>query len=185
MMKRLLVIPLLLLSSAICLADDIIKLVRPKATITELQVTQLNIENEAAARLHGRVWVNGTFIARWPAGASALNSGPPEYILIPDKRSASKLPYFYLRDSSFHHAYRVTTIDLQNGEDALRIAFSESSVQKLLAREVDSMRVTGSFFIEDYEVGIECDAPWARAVLLKTNIPNQVAQIHQKAPDRC
>lgn len=184
-MRRLLIVPLMLLLSAYCLAEDAIRLVRPKATSDELHVAELKTESGASAKLKGQVWVSGTFIARWPAGASAMESGPPEYMLILDKRSVSKLPYFHLRTPTLQLAYKVTAIDLENGEDALRMAFSEASVQKLLGRKVDSVRLTGSFFIKDYEVGVECDAPWARAVLLKTNIPNQVAQIYKTAPERC
>lgn len=184
MSKNILSVLLLSFVSTLCNAEDTVRLVQPKATTGNLQVTELK-KDESSAKLKGQVWIGGTFIAQWPAGASAANSGPPEYILVPDKASMSKLPYFYLTSPTFKHAYKVTTIDLQNGEDALRLAFSSADVQHFLGRKVDSVRLTGRFFIADYEVGIECDAPWAHAILLNANLPNKIAQIHLKAPERC
>lgn len=184
MIKRIAFISILYFVTAVCIADDTIRLVQPIATLGELQVTELK-NNESFAKLKGQVWVTGTFIAQWPAGASAMQAEPPEYILVPDRSSRSRLPYFNLSSPTFKHAYKVTTIDLQNGEEALRIAFPSAEVQRLLGRKVESVRLTGRFLIAEYEVGVECDAPWAHAVLLKTNIPTQVAQIHLKLPERC
>lgn len=183
MIRNILPALLLCFANSICNADDTVRLVRPRATTGNLQVAELK-KDESSAKLKGQVWIGGTFIAQWPAGASE-DSGPPEYILVPDKASMSKLPYFYLSSPTFKHAYKVTTIDLQNGEDALRMAFSNTDVQQFLGRNVDSVRLTGRFFVTDYEVGVECDAPWAHAVLLNANLPNQIAQIHLKTPERC
>ena len=68
---------------------------------------------------------------------------------------------------------------MTNGDKALRLAVGEAGAQRLLDHKVDSVRATGTFLIEAYEVGVECDAPWARARVVEAKVPERVAATHR------
>ena len=67
---------------------------------------------------------------------------------------------------------------------ALHIAVGEEQTRRLLERRVNHVWANGRFLIEQYVVGVECDAPWARGVLVKAEVPEQVAQ-YKAVPGGC
>jgi hypothetical protein len=184
--KSVLTISLLFLAAAHGYADDKrVRLVQPKATASDLHLVELKKKDNLFAKFDGEVWLRGTFVVRWPAGAAATAYKTPDYILVPDRTSIAKLPYFVLNVPPFKNSYKIRTIEIQNGEEALRIAFTDEDVRKILGRKVNAIRVTGKFLIDAYVVGVECDAPWARAVLIKVDLQNQLAQAHQRVQEGC
>jgi len=107
------------------------------------------------------------------------------YVLIPDGRSTAKLPHFVLKASPNFLQYKVGSIAIQNGPDALQMMVRTGPVKRLSSRKIDRVKVTGSFLIERYAVGVECDAPWAQAVIVKAVLPEQMASMHRRAPETC
>ena len=174
----------LLLASGVSIAgQERMRLVHPKGTA--LKLSQLKRENDLSAEFVGRVWVSGTFVGRWPTGATDLQYKAPDYLLIPDPSSVANLPYFSLHDPPYLNHYRVTSIELVDGEQALRKAVGDIAANRLLERRVDRVRATGAFLVEAYVVGVECDAPWARAKLLEARLPEQLASAHRTVPEGC
>ena len=109
----------------------------------------------------------------------------PEYLLIPDTASAAKLPYFVLREPPYFNSYRVRTIEVQNGEAALRMALGAEGPDRLVRRKVNAMRANGAFLIKDYSVGLECDSAWAHDIVIKAQVPQRTAQAHRDIPEGC
>ena len=163
--------------------DERMRLVHPKGT--HLTLMELKREQDLYAKFSGQVWVTGTFVGRWPDGAKNSNYESPDYILVPDKIAIAKLPYFFLREPPYFNRYRVESIEIINGEVALRRAVGNADARRLLQRKVDSVSATGEFLIEGYIVGVECDAPWARAKLVQAKLPDQVALAKGQVPDGC
>jgi hypothetical protein len=159
------------------------RLVHPKGT--ELTFVRLTRGTDLNATFSGQTWVTGTFVGRWPTGAADSRFKTPDFILVPDPGSSLKLPYFFLRDPPFFNRYRVVNIEITNDEEALRRAVGDKAANRLLERRVDSVRATGAFLIETYSVGVECDAPWARAKLVEAKLPEQVAANHRTVPEGC
>ncbi len=142
---------------------------------TELVVRKVQRANDLYAEFAGSVDVSGTFMGWWPGGAMNKNYKEPDYVLIPDKESKARLPHFLLRDPPYRHRYIVRDISVTNGSEALREAAGMEGLKRLLERRVNHVRVTGKFRLSEYVVGIECDAPWARARLTKAELPVNVA----------
>ena len=161
------------------------RLVQPRETAGELKLTELQNKDDLFAKFSGETWVNGTFVARWPGGAAAKAYKTPDYLLVPNSASISKLPYFVISDPTFKNSYKIRVIEILNGEDALRLAFKNEAVTKILERKTNSVRVTGRFLIQGYVVGVECDAPWARANIVKADLPDQLALVHRKVEEGC
>ncbi len=174
---------LMLFGSATATDDKRMRLIQPKGT--ELVLLQLARTNDLFAKYAGQVWVSGTVIGRWPGSATNLNYKEPDYLLIPDQESVAQLPHFVLNEPPYFIRYSVRTITLLNGPEALRKAVGETEARRLRERRVNHVRVTGRFLIEQYIVGVECDGPWARAILVKAELPEQVATKLLSVPEGC
>lgn len=185
-MKKYLVAPLFLLAFSLANAEGAgARLVKPEGTAKDLSLADLKKTDGLSATFDGQTWVSGTFVARWPAGASAMAYTTPDYKLVPDRASMSRLPHFVINDPPHNNSYKVSGIDIQNGEEALRRVFPPGAVKRILGRKTDSIRTTGRFLIERYVVGVECDASWSSARLVKADLPDQLAVVHQKVPVGC
>jgi hypothetical protein len=158
------------------------RLIEPAGT--QLVLHKLVRDQDLFAKYGGQAWVSGTVVARWTTGAMNLKEKEPEYLLIPDPVSAAQLPHFMLLEPPHFLHYKVQLISLINGVEALRLAAGEIQVRRLLERRVNQIRTSGRFLIEQYVVGVECDAPWAKAVLVRAQLPEFAAQ-HQSIPERC
>jgi hypothetical protein len=174
---------LTLLLSFSAMAEEKLRLVQPKAA--NLTLAKLERTGDTYAKFNGQMWVSGTLVARWIAGTDNMNYKFPDYVLVPDTASVGKLPHFILKDPPYFLRYKVRAIDIQNGPAALRMAVGEEKVQRLINRKVSELKVTGSFLLEGYIVGVECDAPWARAAVVQTDLPEQIASAHLKVPEGC
>jgi hypothetical protein len=182
-MKRLLVLLAAFVTSVACLADGATtKLIQP--TGSELKLVELKTKDDLFAKFSGKVWVTGTFYGRWPAGAAALAHETPEYVVLPDRASKAALPHFVIKSPPYENSYKVRSIEIENEEDALRLAVGNAAAQRLLDRKTDSVRATGRFQIESLVVGVECDAPWAKAKVVRVDLPEKVAA-HQKLSEGC
>lgn len=164
-------------------SDDDLQLVQPRGN--GLKLERLKTKEGSDARFTGQTWITGRFVAWWPAGASNASDKTPEYLLIPDAKGAAKLPHFTLLYEHQRHRYPVKTIDLTNGEDALRRIVGEAQARQLLDRHVDSVDANGKFLLEDYSVGVECDAAWAHAMFIKAEAPRSLFAGHGDVPERC
>ncbi len=158
------------------------QLIQPRGT--DLVVLKLDRDNDLYAKFAGQVWVAGTVIGQWPAGAKNMSEKEPEVLLVPDSRSADSLPHFVLREPPYFNQYKVRSITLLNGHKALQLAVGDRQMRRLLDRRVNHVRATGRFLVEQYVVGVECDAPWSKAVLVKAELPEQTAKL-QFAPGGC
>jgi hypothetical protein len=182
-MKRLLIFLTLVLASVTIQANGATRnLIQPKGL--ELKLVELKTKNDLQASFSGKAWVSGTFYGIWPGGVEALSSKAPAFVLLPDGRSKSALPHFVIKDPPYAHTYKVKSIDIENGEEALRLAVGDVEAQRLLDRKVSSIRVTGRFQIQSFVVGVECDAPWSKAKVELVEIPKKVAA-HQKLTESC
>ena len=150
-MRQLLALAFLLLVCGLSTAgDERMRLVHPKGT--GLTLVQLKREHDLSAKFAGQIWVTGTFVGRWPLGATNVQYKSPDYLLVPDPSSTAKLPYFFLREPPYFNRYRVESIELINGEEALRKAVGDKDAKRLLERRVNAVRATGAFLIEAYIV---------------------------------
>ena len=152
---------------------------------TGLVLLELKRNPDLFARYAGQVWVSGTVVGRWPLGAANKNFKEPDYLLVPDQDSLSKLPHFTLKEPPYFNRYTVRSIELVNGAQALRQAAGEVQTRRLIERRINHVRITGRFLIEHYVVGVECDAPWAKAVLVRAEVPERLAQHHLAVPEGC
>ena len=178
----LLTFSVLLALSATAAEHHPMRLIEPAGT--QLVLHKLVRDPDLFAKYGGQAWVTGTVIARWTTGAMNLKEKQPEYLLIPDPVSAAQLPHFMLSAPPHLLRYNVNSILLINGVEALGLAAGEIQVRRLLERRVNHVRISGQFLIEGYVVGVECDAPWAKAVLVRAQLPEFAAQ-HQSVPKRC
>ncbi len=182
-MKRLLVLLALACTCMATQADGAAtRLVQPKGS--ELKLIELKNKDELSASFSGQVWVTGTFYGRWPAGAGALAHTTPEYVLLPDSALKSALPHFVIKAPPHVNSYKVRSIEIENGEEALRLAVGDVGAQRLIDRKTNSVRATGRFQIHSFVVGVECDAPWAKAKVTRVEIPEKIAS-HQKLSEGC
>jgi hypothetical protein len=180
--KFILCLILLIASSLASASGESMHIVHPKGT--QLKLVELKTNPDTLAKFTGQVWITGTFIGRWPAGETNNAYKTPDYFLVPDTTSIAKLPYFVLKESPYLNSYRVKIIDLQNGEVALHMVVSEEDASRLLQRKVNKVKAIGKFLIEAYVVGVECDAPWAHANLVRFEKPDKLAAF-LKVPEGC
>jgi hypothetical protein len=164
-------------------AGERLPLVQPLSS--GLKLATLVRQNDLSATFTGEARVSGTFMGIWPEGATNRNYKEPDFLFIPDRESSNRLPHFALREPPYSHSYRVRSVVITNGQAALRQVAGEERLAKLLQRRVNHVRVTGFFVLGEFVVGVECDAPWARAKLLASELPDQVAIKHASPPETC
>lgn len=181
-MKRVLVFAAMLFAALAVPAEAITTLVQSKNS--DWKLVEFRKKDELFAKFSGYVWVTGTLYGRWPEGAGALSYAAPEYVLVTDKASKLALPHFLVRDPPYINRYKVESIEIENGEEAVMLAAGNAAAQKLLDRKTDSIRATGRFQLESFEMGVECDATWAKAKIARIEIPDKVAS-HQKPWEGC
>lgn len=149
-------------------AADRIALVNPAPSV--LQPTQVRTKDGHSAKFVGQIQIDGTLYVEWYGGS------PPaaEYRLIPSPKSAKQLPHF--------RGYGVTWIEPLDGPETLRSAVDSATFQRVIAKQ-SSFRVSGSWFVTEYEVGIECDAPYAHAKVWAAPAPQKLAVVEK--PETC
>lgn len=141
------------------LGAERLRLIQPKAAT--LKVAKIDYSSGPVAEFKGRMWVTGTLVVKWGGEKSV----EPEYLLIPDHQSRQRLPHFV--------RYGVTWIEVKNGVEALSMARGADFARRASEWQKETVKLTGAFEIDSYVVGVECDAPWARASVARVNIPKQ------------
>jgi hypothetical protein len=174
---------LLVTWGSVLAGGDDLQLVQPNGSGLKLAV--LKTHEGSDARFTGHAWVTGRFVAWWPAGSRELLDKTPEYLLVPDAKSTDKLPHFTLLYEHKLVRYPVKTVSLTNGEDVLVSIVGEGRARQLLDRHVDSVDATGRFLVEEYEVGVECDAAWAHAKIVRAVLPHELFAGKADVPEGC
>ena len=142
-------------------AEEKIALVQPKSA--RLALTKIIREHDLYAEYKGQIRISGVLVAEWVGGRDNVNYKEPEYSIVPDRASTKRLPHF--------SGYSVRFIQLLNGKEALTMAAGSADTERLLNRKTAQIKVAGSFVISGYSVGVECDASWAKAKLIRADIP--------------
>ena len=173
---------------ALCLAslshaEERMRIVQHKASPLRLaaQVERPDI----SSTFDGQIWVSGTLIGDWVGGIDNIKYKLPDFLFVPDAPTIAKLPYYALNEPPYFRRYKVKVIEVLNGADALSAALGDKTVQELLNRKLPRLKATGAFLLTAYQVGVECDAPWAKAKLVKAKLPQQLASMHLEAPETC
>lgn len=164
--------PLLLVVFLIVLANaaaDGPRLVNPQPSA--FRATDVREADEHIAKFAGLARVSGTLYIDWSGATSPI----AEYRLIPSKNSSKRLPHF--------RGYRVTWIEPVDGSATLRTAVDGATYERVLGGKAP-FRVTGSWWVSNYEVGIECDAPYAHATIRFARTPT-LAMASIKKPETC
>ncbi|MEW6563350.1 MAG: hypothetical protein AB1400_08995 [Pseudomonadota bacterium] len=130
---------------------------------TKLVVSKMEREEGIFAEFSGRIWVSGTLVAQWLRGVDEEADNTLDIRLLPDAASIKMLPYF--------ESYPVKQIDLENETEVLKMAVESSVMTKLLHKEIKIVKAEGKFLLGNYIVGVDCNAPWARARVVKAKIP--------------
>lgn len=178
------IVAIFLLASPVAVADQTeVGLVLPSGT--EFVVVEDARKAGLAARFRGEIWLHGRFVAHWPGGASDRSQSQPEYILIPDAADTAKLPHYELREGDAVLRYAPERIEIDADPHALRLAVGEAQAKRLLDRRIDRVDSRGRFLIGRYSVGVECDAPWARATLLRVDRDDGLARGLANIPELC
>lgn len=150
-------------------AADRVTLVNPQPSM--LHPTDVKAKDEHFAKFAGQTRVDGTLYLEW-VGDKPKSA---EYRLIPTAASAKRLPHF--------KGYRVTWIEPFDGPATLRSAVDDATYKRVLAKNL-AFHVTGSWWVAEYEVGVECDAPYAHARIRAAAIPDpSIASVER--PETC
>jgi hypothetical protein len=104
-------------------------------------------QSDLTATLKGYVVVTGKIEAVWEAGEDGVPMFP-SYLLIPDAEAAEKMPT--LGD------YRVKSIHIQNGAEALRLAVGADAARAFEERKSLRISARGTFRLVQVGMGIEC-----------------------------
>jgi hypothetical protein len=159
---------LLILQSAIA---DQLPLVHTESL--PLKISRIVRKDDLFAEFKGTIWVTGSLIVE----RRGSGNDEPEDLLIPDQASRKRLPHFA--------RYGVQWIDVTNGKDAFQRADGAIVAVRGTDQEVRFEKITGAFKISNYVVGVKCDSPWARAIILQVNISNQNLVAALNSPERC
>ena len=144
-------------------AEDLLPLIQPSNN--GLVIAKVERDNGHSAEFKGHIWITGTLIAEWDRVWAEATENALEVRLIPDQRSIKILPHF--------ERYPVRKLELVNEQETMRLTFNKTLLAKLKTKKINRIEAKGSFLIEEYIVGVECDAPWARAKVIRTRIPKQ------------
>jgi hypothetical protein len=139
------------------------RLIEPAKTGLHL----VKIEDDGlTAKFSGSTWVAGTVTAHWLGeNDETATEDDLEVLLVPSDEAVKRLPHFA--------RYPLTEIYVINDKEAIERIFGAAAALRMSQRKIHSLRARGRFLIGDYEVGVECDAPWASARILRAEIPGR------------
>lgn len=183
MTRRFVFLLAFLFSSFVGQAEEVSsRLVQPKGSAFKLG--DLKNTQELRAEFTGKAWVDGTLFGKWAEGSESVIDATPEYTLIPSHASSLTLPYFVITDPPHRNSYRIRSIEIENGEHALRVIIGSAAAQRFIERKKGTVRVTGRFQLESFAVGVECDAAWAKAKVSQVQLPSRAVR-PQKTVEGC
>ena len=182
-MKRFLLLLLVMIATCPVLADSEMgnqttpTLVVPKGS--GLTTSDVTPDPTETASFSGQVWVRGVLLAQWPDGDDGFHQEDKiEVSLKLDEEERRRLPYYDWPEWS--RTYIPDSIDITNPEAAVKIVFPKELSTSILKKKVHVAKVHAKFLLTDYAIGVECDAPWARAKLVSASVTD-VAQIGGKS----
>jgi hypothetical protein len=175
-MKSTLLALLLALSAPLLCAEETLTLMRPDATKT-LILKKLERSQGLFAEFAGRLTISGTLVAQWIQGVDEDTDNTLDVKLVPDAEAVARIPYF--------DRYPVRKIDIENETEALRIVIPTTTLARLKKKELRIVRATGTFVLDNYVVGVECDASWARAKIVSARIPRPLNLAGATLPFGC
>jgi hypothetical protein len=142
-------------------AETGLVVVRPEKSPLKLAAVT---DHGLTARFSGAITIDGVFVARWAAPDDEKNADELLFSLYPTAEFKRSLPHFANPpSSSYRWSYEPGVIDVANAEATLRKLVGRDRAERLLKRKIERIELVGSFKISAYEVGVECDSPWARA----------------------
>ncbi len=168
-MKTILIRAVVLATSLSSFAAERAALVNPQPSV--FRPVDVRVQQGHFAKFTGVTRIDGTLYIDW----SGVNPPIPEYRLIPTIRSSKNLPHF--------GGYRVTWIEPQDGSETLLGAVDAATYARVVSDKA-KFNVTGSWWVSDYEVGVECDAPYAHARIRFIKAPDVRAAL-TKRPETC
>jgi hypothetical protein len=177
-MKRLLRVVLLLLLTVTAMADVGLALIQPSGSGFQLSKRGVEGEPDAPyAEFGGRPWISGVLVAQWIHGVDEESPNTFDVRLVPDTKASKLLPYF--------SGYPVEDIVPENPKAAVKMAFDAKTLGRLERKEILVARAVGTFQVARYVVGVDCDAPWSRAMILKAKVPKAPLRAATAYPTGC
>jgi hypothetical protein len=159
-MKRTLTFGVVLWALAGAWAGDGLPLIQPAGH--GMVLAKPPVKGERYAEFTGRIWVTGTLVAQWVVGVDETEANTFEVLLVPDASSIGRLPHF--------KGYPVEDIIPENPKAALRLAFDETTRRRLERKDVLVAKAPGFFQLARYVVGVECDSPWSRSMIVGVKV---------------
>jgi len=104
-------------------------------------------QEDLTVELSGYVVITGKIEAVWEAGNDGVPMYP-SYSLLPDAEAAARMPT--LND------YRVTSIHILNGADALRLVAGPGVAKAFEKRQALRVTAVGTFRLTQVGMGVEC-----------------------------
>jgi hypothetical protein len=161
-MKLFLLCCALLLANSVVLSEEVAsRLIQPMGS--SLKLVELKNAEELRAEFSGTAWIEGTLFGEWTEGSYRIENAVPEYTLVPNTASKVRLPHFVINAPPYLNSYKVKSIEIENGSEALQLAIGRVATQRFIERKRGLVRVTGRFQLESFSVGVECDVAWAKA----------------------
>jgi hypothetical protein len=105
--------------------------------------------------------VTGKLVAQWIIGDDETET-TLDIRLLPDEKSIKILPHL--------GRYAVQNIALVNGKEILGMTVGKKVLAQLEQKKIKFLSADGSFLMERYVVGVECDEAWARANVVKAQV---------------
>lgn len=151
------------ISPAIAADNSNLTLVVPKTSGLSLSAVIHRPTEDAS--FSGKVWVRGLLIAQWPADLKHMDPRDQIEVTIKlDKNEFKHLPYYVW--PQWKRSYIPDTVDILNHDEAITMAFPKKLSVKILNKKIQLVKVHARFLLGNYHIGVECDAPWAHAILL-------------------
>jgi hypothetical protein len=129
---------------------------------TNLKLAKLQ-KREHIASFIGTAEIAGRLVAQWVPDIDQTEPNKQEFRIYVDDSAAKALPAF--------EGYPVRKIDIENGLEALRKAVTPQAYGDFVSKKALLVEATAVFRIKSYVVGVECDAQWARAVVIDVTRP--------------
>lgn len=125
------------------------------------------------AEFKGQIKVTGKLEAQWVVDLETESNLVLDIRLQPDEKSINILPHI--------SGYPVNYIYLENEKEAVRLAMGKKMFINLEQQKIKILKAEGSFLIEHFMVGVECDTTKARAKLVNAHVIKPLTLAGEKA----
>lgn len=136
------------------------------------------------ASFSGQVWVEGLLVAQWPLEEDS-SDGPPELWaeIRLDEKEKKRLPWYDW--PALKQSFVLRSVAILNPQEAVKLVFSREVSARLLGKKVLVAKVHGRFLLTGYETGVECDAQWAHARLISSDVTATAELGNKSEPQGC